>query len=81
MKQMGSCNRVRVPTLLVALVARRHGVTVQTVLDKYCRQLSLSAAEFDTLVGEPGLEGLRGILRRKFSQWSPAIEAMLSRFA
>jgi hypothetical protein len=63
------------------IVARRHGVAPQTVLDKYCRQLDLTAAEFDELLREPGLTELRGMLRKKFSRWSPAIESALSSIA
>lgn len=61
------------------IVARRYGVAPQTVLDKYCRQLDLTAAAFDDLLREQELTALRGMLRKKFSRWSPAIESALSR--
>ncbi|WP_146742268.1 hypothetical protein [Oleiagrimonas sp. MCCC 1A03011] len=61
-----------------SVVARRHAVAQQTVLDKYCRQLNLSAGEFDALLGEPGLKKLRGVLQKKFPQWSQTIEDALT---
>lgn len=70
-------------TEATALVARQHGVAPQTVLDKYCRQLGLTAAEFDKLIDEPELARLRELLREKekFSRWAPAIDDLLSRLA
>jgi negative regulator of replication initiation len=48
-------------------VAVMHGVATQTVLDKYCRQLGITAAEFDRLLSETGLIGLKKKLYSKFN--------------
>jgi hypothetical protein len=60
-----------------SLVARRLGVAQQTVLDKYCRQLGLSASQFDKLLAESGLIKLRGLLTAKFPRWSAVIDEAL----
>ena len=59
-------------------VARLHGVAPQTVQDKYCRQLNLTAAEFDRLLDEAQLTTLRGILHSKFSEYVSLIDEVLS---
>jgi hypothetical protein len=60
-------------------VAKKHGgIAPQTVLDKYCRQLNLKASEFDRLVAEPGLSGLKGILYAKFSGHREVIDNYLN---
>jgi hypothetical protein len=48
-------------------IAQRSGVYPQTILDKYCRQLGKSAAEFDRLLQEPKLTELKSILEKKYS--------------
>ena len=48
------------------IVATLHDVAPQTVQDKYCRQLDFTAAEFDRLLDETGLEVLRGNLKNRF---------------
>ncbi len=60
------------------IVAKKYGVAPQTVLDKYCRQLNLTAAEFDRLLDEPQLNTLRIKLKKKFSEHSDLIDEMLS---
>ena len=47
------------------LVAARYHITQQTVLDKYTRQLALTAAEFDTALAEPGRRRLFEKLSRR----------------
>lgn len=47
-------------------VADLHDVAPQTVLDKYCRQLNITAADFDRLLAEPGLNSLKKKLYDKF---------------
>lgn len=59
-------------------VAQRDGVAFQTVLDKYCRQLKLTAAEFDALLDEPGREGLRTRLISKFPRHGREIDEFVS---
>jgi len=60
-------------------VARMHGgIAPQTVLDKYCRQLNLKASEFDRLVAEPGLSGLKEILYAKFNGYREVIDNYLN---
>ena len=60
-------------------VAKMHGgIAPQTVLDKYCRQLNLKASEFDRLVAEPGLSGLKEILYAKFNGHREVIDNYLN---
>ena len=60
-------------------VAKMHGgIAPQTVLDKYCRQLNLKASEFDRLVAEPGLNGLKEILHAKFNGHREVIDNYLN---
>ena len=59
-------------------VAKIHKVTPQTVLDKYCRQLNLTAAEFDRLLYEPNLISLRKMLKAKFYEYNNLIDNVLS---
>ena len=60
-------------------VAKMHGgIAPQTVLDKYCRQLNLKASEFDRLVAEPGLSGLKDILYAKFNGHREVIDNYLN---
>ena len=58
-------------------VARQYKVYPQTVLDKYCRQLGLTAAQFDRLLEEPGLGELRKKLKAKFPSHAQAIDEVL----
>ena len=60
-------------------VAKMHRVTPQTVLDKYCRQLNLTAAEFDRLLYEPDLKSLRKMLKTKFYDYNALIDDVLSK--
>jgi hypothetical protein len=60
-------------------VAKMHGgIAPQTVLDKYCRQLNLKASEFDSLVAEPGLRGLKELLYTKFDGHREVIDNYLN---
>jgi len=60
------------------IVAKNYDVAPQTVLDKYCRQLNLTAAEFDRLLDEPELNTLRTKLKKKFSEHGSLIDEILS---
>jgi len=59
------------------MVADKHGVFTQTVLDKYCRQLGLTASRFDQLLGQKDLVDLREILKSKFQTYTETIDAAL----
>jgi hypothetical protein len=58
-------------------VARRHQVAPQTVLDKYCRQLGLSASDFDRVLAQDDLRDLRSLLRKKFTGYEASIDSFL----
>jgi negative regulator of replication initiation len=47
-------------------VADIHGVAPQTIIDKYCRQLELTAHQFDKLLQENDLKSLKELLHKKF---------------
>lgn len=64
-------------TSATQFVARQHNVFPQTVLDKYCRQLGLTAAQFDRLLEEPGLRELKNRLKSKFSVHTNEIDEVL----
>lgn len=59
-------------------VADANGVAFQTVLDKYTRQLGLEAAEFDSLLNQPALGDLTGLLLQRFPDQGQLIEETLS---
>jgi len=58
-------------------VAKQLNVAPQTVLDKYCRQLQLTAGEFDRLLDEDSLVDLCKILRLKFPEHSETIDEVI----
>lgn len=58
-------------------VAEIHDVASQTVLDKYCRQLNMTASEFDKLLSEPDLHTLKGRLYTKFHEHCETIDDYL----
>ncbi len=64
-------------TAATQFVAKQHGIFPQTVLDKYCRQLQLTASQFDGLLEQKGLVDLRRILRSKFPAHTEVIEDVL----
>lgn len=55
------------------IVANRHDVTPQTVLDKYCRQLDKKAYEIDRLLEDSNIQNFKMILRRKYADHSSVI--------
>jgi len=55
-----------------------HRVAPQTILDKYCRQLELTAAEFDQLLQETDLKSLKNLLHKKFPSHFRTINDYLS---
>ena len=58
--------------------ARFHKVAPQTIIDKYTRQLGLSASEFDRLLDQEGLIDLRKFLKSKFSNYFQLIDDILA---
>jgi negative regulator of replication initiation len=58
-------------------VAKRHGVATQTVLDKYGRQLGLTAGQFDRLLEQSCHKELKQLLRSKFPGHQEAIDRNL----
>ncbi|GAB2498963.1 hypothetical protein GCM10027084_10230 [Pseudoxanthomonas sangjuensis] len=59
------------------LVADKHKVTPNTVLDKYCRQLGLNTQKFDRLLDQPGLKELKTLLQSKFNAHADLIGKFL----
>lgn len=53
-------------TAATRFVAKQHNVARETVSDKYARQLGLTASQFDRLLEEKDLGGLRKLLTEKF---------------
>jgi negative regulator of replication initiation len=60
------------------MVAEIHDVASQTVLDKYCRQLNLTASEFDKLLSEDGIKTLKIKLQNKFHDHVDVIDNYLT---
>lgn len=58
-------------------VADKYRVTFQTVLDKYTRQLGLTAFEFDKLLEPSRLSELRELLVKKFPDHADLIDQEL----
>lgn len=61
-------------TAATQFVAKQDNVFPQTVIDKYCRQLGLTAAQFDRLLEEDNLSGLCKLLKAKFGEHSDLID-------
>jgi|SRR3989344_7290015 len=55
-------------------VANKYRVAPPTVIDKYCRQLNLTAHAFDRLLTQPDLADLRALLNKKFSEHQAMIK-------
>jgi negative regulator of replication initiation len=64
-------------TAATQYVAKQHRVFQQTVLDKYCRQLNLTANQFDRLLEQDKLPDLRQVLRSKFPDHAEVINGAL----
>jgi hypothetical protein len=64
-------------TAATQYVAKQHRVFPQTVLDKYCRQLDLTASQFDRLLEQEKLSDLQQLLRSKFPEHAEVINATL----
>ena len=64
-------------TAATQFVAKQHRVFPQTVQDKYCRQLQLTASQFDRVLEQEHRLELRRILNSKFSAHTEIIEDVL----
>lgn len=64
-------------TAATQFVAKQHGVFPQTVLDKYCRQLQLTANQFDRLLEQQNFADLRKLLKSKFPAYAEVVDAAL----
>lgn len=65
-------------TAATQFVAKQHRVFPQTVLDKYCRQLQLTATQFDRLLEQQDHTELRKLLKSKFSEHAEVVDGALS---
>ena len=59
-------------------IANIHGVAPQTIIDKYCRQLELTAYKFDQLLQEEELTSLKELLHKKFSNYYKVVNEYLA---
>ena len=64
-------------TSATQFVAKHHNVFPQTVIDKYCRQLGLTASQFDRLLEEQNLGGIRKLLKGKFASHTDVVDKFL----
>lgn len=55
------------------VVANRHDVAPQTVLDKYCRQLNKKAYEIDRLLEDTNLKNFQNLLTNKYANHNSLI--------
>lgn len=59
-------------------LAKLHRVAPQTIIDKYCRQLDLTAYEFDQLLREEDLNSLKELLHKKHPTFYKTINDYLT---
>lgn len=62
-------------------VAKKRGTAPQTITNKYCRQLSKRAHEIDELLGEPGYERFKNLLKSKFKDQQQVIDTYFETLA
>lgn len=60
------------------IVANKYRVASSTVIDKYCRQLNITAYAFDRLLAQPNLTDLRALLNKKFNEHHAMIKRYLA---
>jgi hypothetical protein len=58
-------------------VARKLGVTPQTIIDKYTRQLGLTASQFDRLLDRDQLPQLKSLLKERFRAHGDVVDKSL----
>jgi len=59
-------------------VARKFGVTPQTIIDKYTRQLGLTASQFDRLLDRDQLPQLKSLLKERFRAHGDVVDQILA---
>ncbi len=59
-------------------VAGRLNITIQSVLDKYTRQLGLTASQFDRLLDAGNVGELKSLLKRKFRAHGEVIDTIMA---
>ncbi|APG24347.1 hypothetical protein [Syntrophotalea acetylenica] len=59
-------------------LANLHRVAPQTIIDKYCRQLDLTAYEFDQLLQSEDLKSLKELLHKKHPRFYKTINEYLT---
>lgn len=59
-------------------VAGRLNITIQSVLDKYTRQLGLTASQFDRLLEAGNVGELKSLLKQKFRAHGEVIDMILA---
>jgi hypothetical protein len=64
-------------TAATSFVAKQRNVFPQTVLDKYCRQLGLTAGQFDRLLEQDDTADLQALLKSRFPGHGEVIEQVL----
>ncbi len=64
-------------TAATQFVSKQHGITPQAVIDKYGRQLNLTASRFDRLLEQQDFADLQKLLKSKFPEYSDAIAEAL----
>lgn len=69
--EVKNSNRSR--TEATNIVARRRGTAPQTIIDKYCRQLSKRAYEIDELLAEQNLNEFGSLLLGKFPKYKETV--------
>ena len=60
------------------IVARRRNTAPQTIIDKYCRQLSKKAYEIDNYLQEQNLKGFKILLLNKFNNHQDLINSFFN---
>jgi len=68
--EVNGCTRIQATNR----VAKKRGTAPQTVTDKYCRQLNKKAHEIDAILGEPGYEEFKALLKSKFTEHEQVID-------
>ena len=59
-------------------IARKLGVTPQTIIDKYTRQLGLTASQFDRLLDRDQLSQLKSLLKERFRAHGDVVDQLLA---
>jgi hypothetical protein len=60
-------------------VAKKWNIARQTIQDKYCRQLGVSAAEIDKLLKKPDIAELKAVLKNKYPEYQRYVDSFFSK--